>query len=139
MENEARGTYTLTVRATPDQYEKLRKLAEQYSTSMNRYLLDAALNVELQAPPVMAVVGESGGHDVYLDSLAKIEGELKRIGEHLFELQMSFGEARKKGEIEEKYAFECVLFLQNIDFLTGNIEEYMAGEAHACASAGALR
>jgi len=124
----------LTVRATPEQYEKLRRLAEQYNTSMNRYLLDAALNVQLQAPPVMAVVGESGGPDAYLDSLGKIQGELKRIGEHLFELQMSFGEARKKGEIEEKYAFECVLFLQNIDYLTGNIEEYAAGEAHALAA-----
>ncbi len=134
METEARGTYTLTVRPTPDEYERIRKLAGQYNTSMNRYLLDAALNVRLQAPPVMAVVGESGGPDAYLDSLAKIQGELQRIAELLLELRLSFGEARKKGEIEEKYAFECVLFLQNIDYLTGNIEEYAAGEAHALAA-----
>jgi hypothetical protein len=133
METEARNSYTLTVRATPEEYERIWKLAGQYNASMNRYLLDAALNARLQAPPVMAVVGDVNTPDAYLDSLGKIQGELKRIGEHLFELQMSFGEARKKGEIEEKYAFECVLFLQNIDFLTGNIEEYAAGEAHALA------
>ena len=137
MEEETRRTYTLTVRATPEQYDKLQKLAGQYNTSMNRYLLDAALNVRLQAPPVMAVVKDAAGPDAYLDSLAKIQGELQRIAELLFELQMSFGEARRKGEIEEKYAFECVLFLQNIDFLTGNIEEYAAGEAHALAARGA--
>ncbi len=57
-----------------------------------------------------------------------------RIAELLSELQLSFGEARKKGEIEAKYALECVLFLQNIDYLTGNIEEYAAGEAHALAA-----
>lgn len=134
MEEEARRTYVLTVRATPEQYEKLRRLAGQYNTSMNRYLLDAALNVRLQAPPVMAVVGDAAGPDAYLDSLGKIQGELQRIAELLLELQLSFGEARKKGEIEEKYAFECVLFLQNIDYLTGNIEEYAAGEAHALAA-----
>ena len=50
MEEEARRTYVLTIRATPGQYEKLRKLAGQYNTSMNRYLLDAALNMRLQAP-----------------------------------------------------------------------------------------
>ena len=137
MEEEARHTYVLTIRATAGQYEKLRKLAGQYNTSMNRYLLDAALNMRLQAPPVMAVVGDAAGPDAYLDSLAKIQGELKKIAELLFELQMSFGEARKNGKIGEKYAFECVLFLQNIDYLTGNIEEYAAGEAHALAARGA--
>jgi hypothetical protein len=40
---------------------------------------------------------------------------------------------QEEGEIEEKYAFECVSFSSNIDFLTGNTMSMAAGEAHALA------
>jgi hypothetical protein len=136
MKTEQRGNYTLTVRATPDQYDRLRKRADQYNVSINRFLLGCALNAKMQAPPVMAIVADSGEHE---QKLRYVETELKKVRELLFELLMSFGSAKDKGIINDQYGFECILMLQNMEFMVENIEEYIISETDNLAARGASR
>jgi hypothetical protein len=139
METEARGNYTLTVRPTPEQYHRLKKRAGQFNMSINRFLLGCALNAKMQAPPVMAIVADSGEHGGYAQSLQHVETELKKVRELLFELLMSFGSAKDKGIINDQYGFECILMIQNVEFMVENIEEYIISETDSRTASGASR
>lgn len=139
METEQRGNYTLTVRATPQQYDKLKKRADQFNMSINRFLLGCALNARIQAPPVMSIVGDAGKHSEYTERLRHVEAELKKVREVLFELLMSFGLAKDKGKINDQYGFECLLMIQNMEFMIENIEEYVNSEAHVLAAREAMK